>query len=173
VTATVPRKFKMPHFHPYSGTTDPSDHVQNYEMLMALQGAPDSMKCLGFPTTLEGPVRAWFNTLAPASIASFSQLGGRFRAHFVSAKKSEKNSTSLLSVRQSSSESLQEYVARFHGEALLILRLEHAVAVAVLIQGTRDVSLKRALILDEPKNLTELITRAHRYAHCNEVLLSI
>src|SRR5262249_42832855 len=51
--------------------------------------------------------------------------------------------------------------------------LEHAVAVAALIQGTRDVSLKMALILDEPENLTDLITRAHRYAHCNEVLLSI
>src|SRR5262249_49691766 len=75
--------------------------------------------------------------------------------------------------RQSSFESLKEYVARFHGEALLIPKLEHAVAVAALIQGTRDVSLKRALILDEPENLTDLITRAHRYTHCNEVLLSI
>src|SRR5262249_22210082 len=42
-----------------------------------------------------------------------------------------------------------------------------------LIQVTRDVSLKRALILDELENLTDLITQAHRYAHCNEVLLSI
>uniref|UniRef100_A0A1D1Y9S8 Plastid 30S ribosomal protein S12 n=1 Tax=Anthurium amnicola TaxID=1678845 RepID=A0A1D1Y9S8_9ARAE len=173
IATPVPLRFKMSNFRPYNGTTDPSEHLQNYEMLMTLQGAPDSMKCLGFPITLEGPARAWFNTLTPASVTSFPQLGECFKAYFVSAKKPEKNSASLLSIRQTSSESLKDYVAQFHGEALLIPRLEHAVAVAALTQGTRDVSLKRALILDEPKNLTDLITQAHHYAHCNEVLRSI
>src|SRR5262249_55302364 len=76
ISAMVPKKFKMPNLHPYNGTTDTSVLLHNYELLMSLQVAPDSMKALGFPTTLEGPARAWFNTLAPASITSFSQLGG-------------------------------------------------------------------------------------------------
>src|SRR5262249_54325435 len=89
ISAMVHKKFNMPNLYLNNGIIHPSEQIQNYEMLMTLQGAPDSMKCLGFPTPLEEPVRAWFNTLAPASIASFSQLGGYFRAHFVSAKKPE------------------------------------------------------------------------------------
>ena len=70
----LPPKFCMPQVETYDGLKDPLDHLESFKTLMHLQGVADEIKCRAFATTLKGPMRVWFNRLAPNSISTFKEL---------------------------------------------------------------------------------------------------
>ena len=61
-------------------------------------------------------------------------------------------------------------MARFHAEAVRVPHLDIASAVTALTQGTRDIALQRALVLQPPTSLSALISLAQGHAECEEVL---
>ncbi|GAB2265266.1 hypothetical protein Dimus_037804 [Dionaea muscipula] len=73
-----PSHFKLPHFEQYDGSTDPQDHIGNFEIQMQLFGVDDAIMCRAFPSTFEGAARRWYTSLAPQSISHFSQLREAF-----------------------------------------------------------------------------------------------
>ncbi|KAK8935776.1 hypothetical protein KSP39_PZI013411 [Platanthera zijinensis] len=59
----IPRCFKLPKIYTYCGTSDPSDHVRHFAIMMQLCSAPDPLLCQAFSTTLERQTRTWFLSL--------------------------------------------------------------------------------------------------------------
>ncbi|RWV80401.1 hypothetical protein GW17_00058333, partial [Ensete ventricosum] len=62
----------------YNGSSDPTEHVAAFYMLMTLYDTSDAIICRAFPTTLRGIARGWYSRLPPSSIHSFNQLAREF-----------------------------------------------------------------------------------------------
>ncbi|XP_059627355.1 uncharacterized protein LOC132270173 [Cornus florida] len=58
-----PRKFSMPIFTLFDGTSDPIEHVYHIQVKMALNTENDTLMCKVFPTSFTGPARNWFKNL--------------------------------------------------------------------------------------------------------------
>ena len=113
-------KFRMPQVEMFDGTKDPIDHLNTYKNQMELDEYQDPIRCKAFTITLKGLVLAWFNILPPFSISSFTELSIAFVSHFIGARMYRKPSYHLLTIKQSSQESLRSYVQRFNTEWLKV-----------------------------------------------------
>ena len=116
----LPEKFRMSQVEAFDGVRDPVDHLNTYKNQMDLHGYQDPVRCRAFAITLKGPALAWFNRLPPSSISSFRELSIAFVSHFIGAKTYRKPSYHLLTIKQSSRESLRSYVQRFNVESLKV-----------------------------------------------------
>ncbi|KAK3043578.1 hypothetical protein RJ639_002157 [Escallonia herrerae] len=96
--------------------------------------------CRAFPTTLRKAAHAWFKSLQPRSIHSFSQLSDIFQKHFVSSRTRRKNSTSLLNVVHEKNESLSHYIGRFNAATLEIDNFNESVKYTAFLRGLRPTS---------------------------------
>ena len=106
----LPTKFRMPQIEVFNGAKDPVDHLNTYKNQMELHEYQDPIRCRAFTITLKGPALAWFNRLPPSSISSFRELSIAFVSHFIGVITYRKLSYHLLTVKQSSQESLRSYV---------------------------------------------------------------
>ncbi|KAK3012082.1 hypothetical protein RJ639_011975 [Escallonia herrerae] len=88
-----------------------------------------------FPTTLRKAAHAWFKSLQPRSIHSFSQLSDLFQKHFVSSRSRRKNSASLLNIVQEKNESLACFLGRFNAATLEIDNLDESVKYTAFLRG--------------------------------------
>ena len=104
----------------FDGTKDSIDHLNTYKNHMKLHGYQDPIRCRAFAITLKGPALTWFNRLRPSCISSFTQLSIAFVSHFIGARTYKKPSYLLLTIKQSSQESLRSDVQRFNVESLKV-----------------------------------------------------
>ena len=109
-----PAKFRMPQIEAFDGAKDPVDHLNTYKNQMELHVYQNPIRCRAFAITLKGPALAWFNRLPPSSISLFRELSIAFVSHFIGAGTYRKPSYHLLTIKQSSQESLRSYVQRFN-----------------------------------------------------------
>ena len=58
-----PRRFVIPAFAMFDGSTDPYDHMLYYSQAMTLNAGNDLLLCKVFLASLRGPVLAWFHKL--------------------------------------------------------------------------------------------------------------
>ncbi|KAK3008876.1 hypothetical protein RJ639_014832 [Escallonia herrerae] len=124
----------MPQCDLYDGNGDLGEHVYQFQMNMLLIQVSDAVMCRAFPTTLRKAAHAWFKSLQPRSIHSFSQLSDIFQKHFVSNCTRRKNSASLLNVVQEKNESLSHYLGRFNATTLEIDNLDESREIEALIK---------------------------------------
>ena len=103
-------KFRMPHVETFEETKDPIDHLNTYKNQMELHEYQDPIQCRAFAITLKGPALVWFNRFPSSSISSFIELSIAFVSHFIGARTYKKPSYHLLTIKQSSQESLRSYV---------------------------------------------------------------
>nr|CAN84140.1 hypothetical protein VITISV_033160 [Vitis vinifera] len=54
-----PRRFLVPKFTMYNGTSDPFDHLLHYRQLMTLDIGNDVLLCKAFPASLHGLTLSW------------------------------------------------------------------------------------------------------------------
>ena len=113
----LPTKFRMPIVEAFDGTKDPVYHLNTYKNQMELHGYRDPVRCIAFA---RGPELAWFNRLPPSSIFSFRELSIAFVSHFIGARTYRKSSYHLVTIKQSSQESLRSYVQMFNVESLKV-----------------------------------------------------
>ena len=73
-----PCGFVIPSFAMYDGSSDPYDHMLNFNQAMILSAGNDCLLCKVFPASLKGPALAWFHKLLRGSINSFSELWATF-----------------------------------------------------------------------------------------------
>ena len=109
----LPVKFRVPQVEAFDGARDPVDHLNTYKNQMELHGYQDPVRSRAFAITLKGLALAWFNRLPPSSISSFRELPIAFVSHFIGARTYRKPRYYLLTIEQSSQESLRTYVQRF------------------------------------------------------------
>ena len=116
----LPARFRVPQIEAFDGAKDPVDHLNTYKNQMELHGYQDPIRCRAFAITLKGLALAWFNRVPPSSISSFRELSIAFVSHFIKARTYRKPSYHLLTIKQSSQESLRSYVQRFNAESLKV-----------------------------------------------------
>ena len=85
--------------------------------------------------TLKGPTLTWFNRLPLSSISLFTELSISFVSHFIGARTYRKPSYHLLTIKQSSQESLRSYVQRFNLESLRVDILDQKFSMTAFIAG--------------------------------------
>ena len=73
----------MPAFTMFDGFNDPYDHMLHYNQAMTLNAGNDHLLCKVFPTSLRGPVLAWFHKLLFNSINSFNELWIAFISQYL------------------------------------------------------------------------------------------
>ena len=131
----LPAKFRMPQIETFDGTKDPIDHLNTYKNQMELHGYQDPIRCRGFVITLKGLTLTWFNRLQSSSISSFIELSIAFFSHFIGARTYRKPSYHLLTIKQSSQESLRSYAQRFNAESLKVDIPDEKFAITAFIAG--------------------------------------
>ena len=131
----LPTKFRMPQIEAFDGAKDLVDHLNTYKNQMELHGYQDPVRCRAFAITLKGPALAWFNRLPPSSITSFRELSIAFVSHFIGVRTYRKPSYHLLTIKQSSQESLRSYVQRFNVESLKVDIADEKFAITAFITG--------------------------------------
>ena len=102
---------------------------------MELHGYQDPIQCRAFAIIIKGPALTWFNRLLPFSISSFTKLSIAFVSHFIRARTYRKPSYHLLTIKQSSQESLRSYVQRFSAESLKVDIPDEKFAITTFIAG--------------------------------------
>ncbi|CAJ2661598.1 unnamed protein product [Trifolium pratense] len=102
----------------YDGSTDLDEHIENLEALLEYRNVRGSIKCKLFPTTLRKGAMAWYKSLAPGSIDSWSDLCARFLAHFTSSRRHPKTEATLEAIIQGETEPLRSYLERFNKAAV-------------------------------------------------------
>ena len=167
-------KFRMPQIETFDGTKDPIDHLNTYKNQMELHEYQDSIRCKAFAITLKGPALAWFNRLPPSSISSFIELSIAFVSHFIKARTYRKPSYLLLTINQSSQESLRSYVQRFNSKSLKVDIPEEKFTITFFIAGlgVQSKNLMFSISKNPQASMVEVLTKTENYVNGEEALLS-
>ena len=141
---------------------------------MELHGYQDPVRCSAFAITLKGPALAWFNRLPPSSISSFTKLSIAFVSHFIRARTYRKPSYHLLTIKQSSQESLRSYVQRFNAESLKVDILDEKFAITAIIArlGVQSKDLMFSISKNPRASMAEVLSKTEKYINGEEALLS-
>ncbi|XP_058092608.1 uncharacterized protein LOC131239065 [Magnolia sinica] len=164
----MPQRFRIPLVIQYSGSGDPSEHVEAYRSWMQIQTVTDAMMCRRFFITLTGSARSWYRQLKPNFIGSFTDLSRLFLTQFISGKRSRKPNTHLFAIKQEPKESLKDYIARFNEEALLVEDYDDKMTLAAVFSGLKEGKFTFSIGKNLPKTLAELVTRAQKYTNAEE-----
>ena len=163
-----------PSFYSICKSTYQNSTFNTYKNQMELHGYQDPVRCRAFAITLKGSTLAWFNRLPPSSVSSFTKLSITFVSHFIGARTYRKPSYHLLTIKQSSQESLRSYVRRFNTESMKVDILDEKFAVTAFIAGL-GVQLKD-LMFSISKNpqarMVEVLAKTEKYINGEEALLS-
>ena len=170
----LPAKFRMSQIKTFDETKDPIHHLNMYKNQMELHGYQDPVRCRAFAITVKGPALAWFNRLLPSSISSFTELSIAFVSHFIGARTYKKSSYHLLTIKQSSQESLKSYVQRFKTELLKVDILEEKFVVTAFITGlgVQSKDLMFSISKNPQASMTEVLAKTEKYINDEEALLS-
>ena len=170
----LPAKFRMQRVEAFDGTRDPFDHLNTYKNQMELHGYQDPVRCRAFAITLKGPTLAWFNRLRPSSISSFKELSIAFVSHFIGARTYRKPSYHLLTIKQSSQESLKSYVQRFNAESLKVDIPDEKFAITAFIAGLgiQSKDLMFSISKNPQISMAEVLAKAEKYINGEEALIS-
>ena len=170
----LPTKCRMPQIEVFDGTKDPVDHLNTYKNQMELHGYQDPIRCRAFAITLKGPALTWFNRLPPSSITSFRERSIAFISHFIRARTYKKLSYHLLTIKQSSQESMRSYVQRFNAESLKVDITNEKFAITAFIAGLglQSKDLMFSISKNPPKNMAKVLAKAEKYINGEESLIS-
>ena len=141
---------------------------------MELHGYQDPIRCKAFAITLKGLALAWFNILPSSSISSFIELSIVFVSHFIGARTYRKPSYHLLTIKQSSQESLRSYVQRFNAESLKVDIPDEKFAITAFIAGlgVQSKDLMFSISKNPQASMVEVLTKTDKYINSEEALLS-
>ncbi|XP_077230184.1 uncharacterized protein LOC143863404 [Tasmannia lanceolata] len=140
---------------------------------MLIHGVSDNFMCRAYPATLIGATRDWYSSLQPSSIGSFEEFGNQLVKHFLSSRRTRKTAASLMTVKQSTGESLKDFIARFNREALQIPNLDPSAAMNALLSSVKSADFRMSITKKAPTSLADLITRAEKHITVEETLSTL
>ena len=170
----LPAKFRMPQIEAFDGAKDPVDHLNTYKNQMELHSYQDPVRCRAFAITLKGLEPAWFNRLPPSSITSFRELSIAFVSHFIGARTYRKLSYHLLTIKQSSQESLRSYVQRFNAESLKVDIPDEKFSITAFIAGlgVQSKDLMFSISKNPQASMAEALAKVEKYINDEDALIS-
>lgn len=151
----------MPQGKRYDGSTDPEDHIAEYNTRMVTCNIPeDTYKTIvskAFSSTLTGSARRWFSSLPLNSIDSFAELMTKFVSHFSHNKKPEVEEEDLYEHYQKRNETLRKYLKQFNDTKVSIPNCHEKAVVSTFIKGlVKDTRVHIELTRRKPKIFFEL-----------------
>ena len=160
-----PRRFLVPKFSTYDGSSDPFDHIMHYRQLMTLDIGNDALLCKVFPTSLQGQALSWFHRLPPNSVDNFRDLSEAFVGQYLCSARHKQNISTLQNIKMQENESLRELVKRF-GQA--VLQVE-AYSMDVVLQIFKrsicpGTPFFKSLAKKPPTTMDDLFRRASKYS---------
>ncbi|XP_059659236.1 uncharacterized protein LOC132306057 [Cornus florida] len=163
------RKFSMPVFILFDGTTDPIDHIYHIQLKMALNTENDPLICKCFPTSLAGPALKWFKNLPRGLVDSFRSLCDRFISQYYGNKHPAKDIFSLFTMKQHEDERFQAFLTRFNLTKSMVIECHPSTAVqAFKLAMTRGTPFHTSLVVNTPKTMDELNERADGFVCLEE-----
>ena len=169
----LPTKFRMPQIEAFDGAKDLVDHLNTYKNQMELHVYQDPVRCKDFAITLKGPALAWFNKLPPSSISLIRELSIAFVSHFIEARTYRKPSYHLLTIKQSSQESMRSYVQRFNAKSLRVDIPDEKFVIIVFIAGlgVQSKDLMFSISKNPQASMAEVLAKAEKYINGEEALI--
>ena len=157
----------------FDGVKDPVDHLNTYKTQIELHGYQYPVRCRALEITLKSPALAWFNRLPPSSISSFRELSIAFVSHFIGDRTYRKPSYHLLTIKQSSQESLRSYVQRFNAESLMVDIPNEKFAITAFIAGlgVQSKDLMFSISKNPQASMAEVLAKAEKYINGEEALI--
>ena len=109
-----------------------------------------------------------------SSISSFTELSIVFVSHFIGARTYKKPSYHLLTINQSSQESLRSYVQRFKAESLKVDIPDEEFAITAFIAGlgVQSKDLMFSISKNTQASMAEVLAKTEKYINGEEALLS-
>jgi len=159
----LPKGYKIPKFTKFAGDTSEStiEHIAQYLTEAGDLANDENLRLKYFPNSLTKNAFMWFTTLTPHSIQSWAQLERLFHEQFYMGQ-SKISLKELVSVKRSSSESIDDYLNRFR---LLKARCFTQVSEHELVEmavGGLDYSIRKKL---DTQHLRDMVQLADRVRH--------
>ncbi|KAF6158736.1 hypothetical protein GIB67_040250, partial [Kingdonia uniflora] len=159
----VPTGFHTPKIIKYKGT-DPGQHVQQFCDSLGLYSNLNHILCRLFATSLQDEPLCWFYYLPEGSIHTFEQLQKIFIKAYAHNKDKEENLYSLISLKQTHGEKLEEFSKKFLELARKVDNLDQKTAVSIFTNALQfNCKAKEYLFLKKPKTLEDMIEKVNNY----------
>ncbi|KAL0411743.1 UNVERIFIED_CONTAM: hypothetical protein Slati_3764000 [Sesamum latifolium] len=159
---------RTPAIAEYDGTSDPMEHLSQFENTALLHRYTDGIKCRVFVTTFARATQQWFNQLPVGAIRSFQEFRSLFLHQFASSRKLRKIELSLFAVRQKDNEPLKEYLQRFNATALEVPSATQEVKASAFSQGLLDKDFFKSLAKKSVSKFDALLARAAKYINMED-----
>ncbi|XP_057418754.1 uncharacterized protein LOC130712960 [Lotus japonicus] len=156
----TPEHLKTLVLEPYSGNSDPKEHLVYFNTRMVIAGVIDAVKCKLLPSTFRKSAMTWFTTLPTRSIAEFST---KFLSQFSASRSEQVTIAELLSVIQKEGETIKSYVSRFNEVSVHMEDLVPAVCVTTFKNDLCEGQLNGNLTRHPASSMVEIRQRAHNY----------
>ena len=111
--ARFPHRFSQPTFTIYTERTDPVEHVNHFNLKMAVHASNEVLMCKVFPSSLRPVAMRWFDALEEGLIRSFEKLTKAFSTRFITCSRVPRPVDSLLSMAMQEEETLKTYSDRY------------------------------------------------------------
>ncbi|CAA0811855.1 Unknown protein, partial [Striga hermonthica] len=165
----LPEKIKIPQIRFYDGTYDPDTHLGLYTSWMDLHGAQDALRCRMFSLTLGEKAQRWYHSLAPHSVARWSQLKSMFRAHFIRSQACRIPKESITHIIQGVDKSLKNYITRFNEWVQNMEPCHQKTLLVSAYSGLRPNSMfKWTLCQKKPQTYHEFLMKAQQHIMAEE-----
>ncbi|RDX89754.1 hypothetical protein CR513_28482, partial [Mucuna pruriens] len=138
---------------PFDNSQDLCVHLQAFQTYVYISGGDDFLSCKLFPGTSKEVAMRWFSSLPPRSIGSFSDLAATFEFQFAANRAKQLEVADLSDIKQTKSETLKQYLARFN---------------ATTIQGLRIGPFSDSLALFRLVSMMEIRAQAEKHVEAKE-----
>ncbi|KFK22070.1 hypothetical protein AALP_AAs48547U000400 [Arabis alpina] len=165
-----PGRIKLPI---YEGTTDPSDHLMEFEVALGRanfkEAEKDIVYCKLFVESLKGPTLQWFYKLEKNSVHTFLQLSELFVQHYNIFMERKIYDSELWNNKQGETESLRSCMTRFKNTLSKVEGISNKSALEALRGALRCPSpFWQEMSLNTPITIQDALHRAADFARTEE-----
>jgi hypothetical protein len=164
-----PTNFRAGTYPKYNGSTDPTQYIMSYQVVVASSGGDDATMAKSFIIALEGPALTWYTRLPPLSIDSWKGLRDKFLLNFQGYRPNTDALAELSLCKQQEKETLREYYRKFLTLKSQLPSIDDHITIHYAISGLWASVLYSHCIRDPPKNLQELYQLFEKYAKSEEL----
>jgi hypothetical protein len=158
----IPKKFKVPDFDKYNGSSCPHSHVIQYVRKMANYADNDALMIHCFQDSLMEDAADWYTSLSKDNIHTFEELADAFENHYEFNTRLKPNRDSLKSLSQKSDETFREYAQRWRGAAARVSpRLDEEELTQTFLKTLKKEYVER-MIVSAPNNFSDMVTMGTR-----------
>ncbi|WJX88497.1 hypothetical protein P8452_70580 [Trifolium repens] len=161
--AQVPPNFKIPQLPSFDGKSDPLEHLMAVGTQTAILGAEEHLKCKLLSSTFKDAVVRWYMNLPKNSITGYQDFHRKLIHQFSVSKHIQVTATNMFSLRQKSSETLREYLARFSEATIKVSNPNQEMFVAAFHNGLRAGHFNESLAQKPAETMQEVMKRAECY----------